>query len=164
MKKISKNAADDPSGKSLKVLLAIDDSKYSEAALRMLVAQYNPNATTVRVLHVVEPLETSYYPDLAPPYPASLHDIRKIRLKAGREAAARATQKLRAAGFQADSAVRLGHARITVVDVAAQWHADLIVVGSHGRTGIERLLLGSVSDYVSRHAPCSVEIVRRPKG
>ena len=59
--------------------------------------------------------------------------------------------------------MRLGYARTTVVDVANQWHAGLIVVGSRGRTGLERVLLGSVSDYVARHASCSVEIVRLHK-
>lgn len=144
----------------MKVLLAVDDSKFSEAAIRMLVAQNRPGKATVRVLHVVEPIEAPYYPDLAPPYPASLGALQKSRLKAGRGLAARVAEKLRAAGFQAASVVRQGHIRTTVVDVAAQWRADLIVVGSHGRKGVKRILLGSVSDYVARHASCSVQIVR----
>jgi nucleotide-binding universal stress UspA family protein len=144
----------------MKILLAIDDSKFSEAALRMLVAQNHPRKTTVRVLHVVEPLETPYYPELTTPYPTSLGDINKGRKKAGRELVERAVKKVRAAGFETDGAVRLGHVRTTVVDVAGKWHADLIVVGSHGRKGLTRILLGSVSDYVARHARCSVEIVR----
>ena len=144
----------------MKVLLAVDDSKFSEAAIRMLIAQNRSGKAAVRVLHVVEPIETPYYPDLEPPYPISLGDIQKGRLQAGRELAARVTEKLRAAGVQAASVVRQGHIRTTVVDVAAKWHADLIVVGSHGRKGVKRILLGSVSDYVARHAPCSVQIVR----
>lgn len=40
------------------------------------------------------------------------------------------------------------------------WNADLIMLGSHGKRGLDRFLLGSVSEAVSRHAPCSVEIVR----
>ena len=99
MKRISKNSVDNQRDQSTKILLAIDDSKFSEAAIETLVAQNNPSKTTVRVLHVVEPLETPYYPDLAPPYPASLDDIRTIRLKAGRELVARATEKVRASGL-----------------------------------------------------------------
>jgi nucleotide-binding universal stress UspA family protein len=144
----------------MKILLAIDDSKFSEAAIRMLIAQNQPSKTTVRVLHVVEPIETAYYPELTPPYPISLNDVKKKRLKAGRDLVARVLEKVRAAGFRADSSVRLGHARTSIVDVAAKWHAALIIVGSHGRRGLERLLLGSVSDYVARHSPCSVQIVR----
>lgn len=147
----------------MKILLAIDDSKFSEAALRMLVAQNHPRKTRVRVLHVVEPLETPYYPELTTPYPTSLADINKGRKQAARELVARVVQKVRTAGFQAEGAVRLGHVRTAVVDAAAKWRADLIVVGSHGRKGLQRILLGSVSDHVARHARCSVEIVRRAR-
>ena len=56
-----------------------------------------------------------------------------------------------------------GDARQTILDQATAWEADVIVLGSHGRTGVTRVLLGSVSDSVSRHAPCSVVIVRDAK-
>jgi nucleotide-binding universal stress UspA family protein len=49
-----------------------------------------------------------------------------------------------------------------ILDEAQRWDADLIVMGSHGRRGLTRLLLGSVSQAVASQAPCSVEIVRRP--
>jgi nucleotide-binding universal stress UspA family protein len=48
--------------------------------------------------------------------------------------------------------------------MAAEWPADTIVLGSHGRKGLERLLLGSVSYNLVRHAPCSVEVVRERPG
>ncbi|HLI62710.1 MAG TPA: universal stress protein [Terriglobales bacterium] len=41
-----------------------------------------------------------------------------------------------------------------------EWHADLIMVGSHGRRAVARMLLGSVAEFVARHAKCSAEIVR----
>jgi nucleotide-binding universal stress UspA family protein len=144
----------------MKILLAIDDSKFSQAALRMLVAQNNPRKTAVRVLHVVEPIEAPYYPELSTPYPTNLSDINKGRMKAGRDLVAGVLKKLRAAGFQAEGTARSGHVRTVAVDVAKKWHADLIVVGSHGRKGLKRILLGSVSDHVARHAHCSVQIVR----
>jgi nucleotide-binding universal stress UspA family protein len=144
----------------MKILLAIDDSKCAEAAVRMLLSQFQPRKTTVRVLHVAEPIETAYYPELTPPYPMNFGDISKQRMDIGRKLTARATEKLRRAGFKADSAVNLGRVRISIVDAAKKWHADLIVMGSHGRKGMERLLLGSVSEYVVRHASCSVQIVR----
>jgi nucleotide-binding universal stress UspA family protein len=144
----------------MKILLAIDDSKFSEAAIRVLIAQNQPSKTAVRVLHVVEPIETTYYPELTPPYPMDFADIKRKKMKVGRELAAQIAEKVRAAGFKADSSVRLGHVRTAIVDAAAKWHANLIVMGSHGRTGLGRMLLGSVSEYVVRHAPCSVQIVR----
>jgi nucleotide-binding universal stress UspA family protein len=149
----------------MKILLCVDDSKFSQAALRMLVEQNNPRKTTVRVLHVVEPLETPYYPELSTPYPTNLGEIQKGRMKVGRELVEDAVKKLRAAGFKAEGVARAGHVRTLAVDVAKKGRADLIVVGSHGRKGLKRILLGSVSDHIVRHAPCSVEIVRtRTKG
>jgi nucleotide-binding universal stress UspA family protein len=48
-----------------------------------------------------------------------------------------------------------------IVEEASTWSADLIVMGSHGYTGLTRLLLGSVASYVVNHAPCSVEVARK---
>jgi nucleotide-binding universal stress UspA family protein len=144
----------------LKILLAIDESKFSEAALRMLVAEHDPAKAVVRIVHVVEPVDLPYYPELTVPYPVSLGDIEKRRMDDGRRLVDRAAARLRAAGFQVETTVRLGQIRSLVVDVARKWHADLIVVGSHGRKGLARVLLGSVSDHVAHHASCSVQIVR----
>jgi len=148
----------------LKILLAIDDSKFSETAVRTLAAEHNPAKSLVRILHVVEPVELPYYPELTAPYPVSLSDINKKRMEAGRRLVDRAAARLRAAGFQTDTTVRPGPGRSLIVDIARKWHADLIVVGSHGRKGLARILLGSVSDYVAHHAPCSVQIVRIKSG
>ena len=54
----------------------------------------------------------------------------------------------------------VGHAEETLINAAKDWQADLIVLGSHGYSGFKRFLLGSVSQAVASHAPCSVEIVR----
>ena len=56
--------------------------------------------------------------------------------------------------------MRDGDPRTVIVDEAKEWSADLIVMGSHGYTGLKRLLLGSVAHSVVSHAPCSVEVVR----
>lgn len=48
-----------------------------------------------------------------------------------------------------------------ILDEATHWGADLIVVGSHGRRGVDRFLLGSVSEAVALHAACSVEVIRK---
>jgi nucleotide-binding universal stress UspA family protein len=70
---------------------------------------------------------------------------------------------VRQAGFTVDAVVRQGDPRREIVEEAKAWKPDLIVVGSHGRTGISRWLLGSVAEYVVRHAPCSVEVAREPR-
>ena len=64
---------------------------------------------------------------------------------------------------QIEKRVEVGDVANTVCHVAEKVGADVIVVGSHGRTGFGRLLLGSVSEHVVRHAPCPVLVVRFPK-
>ena len=82
--------------------------------------------------------------------------------KLARELVERAVSELRTAGFKAQGRVEFGDVREGIIGYASEWHADLIVVGSHGERGIQRFLLGSVSEFVARHAKCSVEIVRAP--
>jgi nucleotide-binding universal stress UspA family protein len=68
---------------------------------------------------------------------------------------------LRSAGLIAHPEVRTGSPGPTIVDFAREWDADLVIMGSHGRTGLARLLLGSVARSVLHQARCSVLVVRR---
>ena len=76
------------------------------------------------------------------------------------ELAATMASQLRSAGLTADQERRDGDPATEVLAAAAEWAADLIAIGTHGRTGLRRLLLGSVARNVLQHAPCSVLIVR----
>jgi nucleotide-binding universal stress UspA family protein len=76
------------------------------------------------------------------------------------ELAATMAAQLRSAGLTADQERRDGDPATEVLAAAAEWAADLIAIGTHGRTGLRRLLLGSVARNVLQHAPCSVLIVR----
>jgi nucleotide-binding universal stress UspA family protein len=93
---------------------------------------------------------------MAPGYAPELEDQKK---PAG-VLVERSAKELRSAGFKVDTTVEVGDIRARIIDSAAEWGADLIVVGSHGQSGIQRFLLGSVAEFVARHAKCSVEIVR----
>ena len=73
-----------------------------------------------------------------------------------------AAETLRAGGFRVKTRVVEAEVRTAILDVAAEWQADLIVLGSHGRKGLSRFMLGSVAESVARHSPCSVLIVRTP--
>ena len=110
------------------------------------------------VLHVVEPITLASPPQMSPSYTPEL----EIRVKEGHELVEREVQKLLAAGFKAQGSVETGDIRGKILDAAAELGADLIVLGSHGRKGVQRFLLGSVAENVARHAQCSVEIVRVP--
>jgi nucleotide-binding universal stress UspA family protein len=142
----------------MKILLAVDDSKFSDAALEAVIAQIRPQGTGVLVLHIVEPITLASPPQMSSSYAPEL----EIREKEGQELVEREVQKLRATGFKARGEVETGDIRGKILDAAAEFGADLIVLGSHGRKGVERFLLGSVAENVARHAHCSVEIVRVP--
>jgi nucleotide-binding universal stress UspA family protein len=71
---------------------------------------------------------------------------------------------LETASLQTETAVRDGDPRAVILDEAKEWDADLIVLGSHGHSRLERWLLGSVARSIVDHAPCSVEVVRRRDG
>ncbi len=57
--------------------------------------------------------------------------------------------------------VPVGDPAASITDAARDWHSDLVVIGSHGREGVDRILLGSVAEGVARKAPCPVLIVRK---
>ena len=83
-------------------------------------------------------------------------DLREVAESLLKRAARDALSK----GVEVETHASEGEPAEVIIDVANQEHADLIVVGSRGLTGIKRYLLGSVSSKVSEHAPCSVMIVR----
>ena len=143
----------------MKILLAIDDSKFSEAATKSLAGQFRPQDSEVRVLHVVEPTLIAEPPQMSAGYYPELED----QLPEAREVVDRVANTLSSVGFRVTKSVATGDARSIILENAAEWNADLIVLGSHGRKGLERFFLGSVSEAVARHALCSVLIVRIPK-
>lgn len=151
----------------MKILVAIDGSEASEAVLDTLRARPWPKETSVRVLVVAEPV----YPP--PPPPAgmmfggtgdagtSLVEVNNRLLEDAQQLAKRSADGLRDRFSHVEALAVQGDPREAIVDSASEWGADLIVVGSHGRTGIKRWVLGSVAESVVRHAPCSVEVAKR---
>lgn len=156
-----------------KILFATDGSDCSTAAAHAIAGQSWPEGSLFKILSVEElmavsnPMEPA---SLSAIYPASLLDELTRQARERARAAAEAGQDiLRRAGLRLEGgdSTQLGEPRSTILDTAKQWGADLIVVGSHGRRGLDRFLLGSVSEAVAIHAPCSVQVVRpsqQPKG
>ena len=144
----------------MKILLAIDDSQYSQEATRTLLAQFRPQGTEVRVLSVVEPISVYVSADVFPHFTPQVEEIEEDRKAQATELVKQVAKQLRDAGFTASELVDFGDAKTIIIDNATKWGADLILMGSHGWKGLNRFLLGSVSDAVARHAPCSIEIVR----
>jgi nucleotide-binding universal stress UspA family protein len=154
-------------GKAMKILLAVDGSEFGDVAVEEIANRPWPPGSEVHVVSVIrlpftpspetQGLPDSYYSQLE----------RAERERAG-SAIDRAMARLRegdaerATHLTLTSEVVVGHPAETIIEVAKRWGADLLALGSHGYGGFKRFLLGSVSYAVASHAPCSVEIVRKP--
>jgi general stress protein 26 len=88
------------------------------------------------------------------------HSNRELTERA-EQLTARIAESLDDTDLKTEPLVRHGDPRSVIVEVAKEWGADLIVIGTHEYTGLKRLLLGSVTQSVVSHAPCSVEVVRQ---
>jgi len=75
----------------------------------------------------------------------------------------RHAEDLRRRGLNVDAVVREGYAATAIVDEAAAQNADLVVIGTHGLSGIKHMLLGSIAERVVQKAPCPVLTVKAPE-
>ena len=147
----------------MKILLATDGSDGSNAAIEALISRPWPADSEVLVLSVAFP-----YPYYQDPFLAGaaiygrILDQEAARATADVERAA-ASIHARAPSLKLSTKTVVGSPSASVIDEAKSWGADLVIVGSHGRGAASRFLLGSVSNAVALHAPCSVEIVRHGK-
>lgn len=149
-------------GAIMKILLPIDTSICSGAAARTIVAQFRPEQTEVRVMHAVEwPRELPSYLAFAegPTAARDVLDAHGDQLERGQVLVDGVAQELRAAGFTASTEVREGSPTEMILAAADEWKPDVIVIGSHSRTGVDRFFLGSVAEHVMRSADCPVEVV-----
>lgn len=145
----------------MKILLAIDGSDSSQAALQSVVVRPWPAGTEVRVLNVVEPPSLLIEREMASSYDVEFEAVWNALREQAKELVSKAAAKLKEAKLNASTALVEGDPKSLIIDAANDWGADMIVVGSHGRKGLNRFLMGSVSEAVVRHARCSVEVIRK---
>lgn len=147
-----------------KILLATDGTAYSEAAAKAIAARPWPPRTEVRVLSVVEVILPTMHALFEPPFVHSdeVQHLRADALTRAQEAVARAAAILAPAGLEISESVSvlLDGTKDVILHEARDWGADWLIIGSHGRRGAERLLMGSVSEAIAAQATCSVEVVR----
>jgi nucleotide-binding universal stress UspA family protein len=143
----------------MKILVAIDGSDFSQAALQSVIARPWPAGTEVKVLNVVEPPSLLMGREMAG-YDPEFEVVWKALRGQAKHLVEKAAEKLRETKFNVSTELVEGDPKSQIIDIAHEWRADMIVLGSHGRTGINRFLIGSVSQGVVRHAHCSVEIIR----
>lgn len=149
----------------MKILLAVDGSTFSDAAIDEVAQRPWPTGTEVNVITAAEiPEMVGLEPWAASPL--YFEQLDNAIREASKGIVERAVSKLRTSSktpFKITSQVIQGSPREIIVDEANNWGADLIVMGSRGLSTWSRILLGSVSNAVVHHAKCSVEIVRKPQ-
>ena len=148
----------------MKLLLAVDESPFSQKAVQSVIDHFRPKDTQVQVVNVIEPIGAYFSAEWFPHLTPYTEKVEKEREKQANALVESVCAKLGKAGFRNSKIVLRGDARAAILDRASEWKPDLIVVGSHGLKGLNRLLMGSVSDAVVRHAPCSVQKPRESFG
>jgi nucleotide-binding universal stress UspA family protein len=141
-----------------RVLVALDGSSSSEAVLRFLVEIAGPLDMTVMLLRVVEPVP----PMVLEASPQVLLDDVEARRRDAEEYLAPIAAALRANGVDVSWQVRHGRATEEILAAAREGEVDLVAMATHGRTGLGRLLFGSVAEGVLRQATVPVFMIRQP--
>jgi len=134
-----------------RILVAVDFSESSLHALSHAASLAVAYGASLTVLHVGEPLHPDWFFDTT--------RIQADLIKKANSALRDATGKL-CEGVNATTEMRFGHPVQTIVEASDKLDADVIVIGTHGHTGVKRALLGSVAERVARHASRPVLIVR----
>jgi nucleotide-binding universal stress UspA family protein len=142
-----------------RILVPVDFSKASDRAIRYATTLANKFGARVSLLHVVEdPFVTGAWQ--AEAFIANIPELLTELILGARTHLGELKKDLAAHGFIVDTAVITGPPAGAIVDHAAAGHFDLIVMGTHGRTGLSHALLGSVAERVVQRAPCPVLTVR----
>jgi len=140
-----------------RILVPVDRSEQAEAAAAFAVENF-PDATVV-LLHVINPAEAGYSAQASvPSFSEEWYEERQAEAKdrfdeleaAARDAGAEVVERV----------LEVGRPTMTIVEYADEHDIDQIVIGSHGRSGMSRLLLGSVAEIVVRRATVPVTVVR----
>jgi nucleotide-binding universal stress UspA family protein len=144
----------------MKVLIGVDDSAHAETTLEFVRKLAWPADTAMIVVSAVQ-LPFGAFSQTYTPVAVDIGVWLEQLTQLHNDLASRGARKLADAGLQAEMRVLQGDPRVALIEEATKERADLIVVGSHGRTGLEKLVMGSVASHVVTHAPCSVLVVRR---
>jgi nucleotide-binding universal stress UspA family protein len=146
-----------------RVLLGHDGSQYAMSAEQALATLPIFRASRIEVITALvslPPWTVGLAPAIYVEQTAMADGDAASLTKEYRAIAEASAQRLRGQGFDASAVVYEGQPAAAIIDAAAARKADLVVVGTHGRTGLQRLMLGSVARNVMQHAPCSVLVVR----
>ncbi|MBV1776326.1 universal stress protein [Burkholderiaceae bacterium DAT-1] len=141
-----------------KILMPVDDSETSSRALSEATRFCCEQHGKVRLVHIVDMAQFSWsgteFVDVG--------DLQQNLRENGKKVLERSLASLKEAGLEVESAlieIWGGNLSSAIIDDAKAWGADLVIMGSHGWTGLDHLLLGSVAEGVVRHATLPVLII-----
>jgi len=141
-----------------RILVPVDGSPTSAKGLKEAIKLARESRAKLRLIHVVEEYAAFSAPELG----ANVGPLLDALKAAGRKALARVERSARAAGVRPETALVEdfgGRVADAIVRQAKRWRADLIVMGTHGRRGVKRVLLGSDADLVVRYSPVPVLLI-----
>ncbi|AGY60257.1 universal stress protein [Gloeobacter kilaueensis] len=158
-----------------RILVAFDLSEAGRAVFAAALELARATKAHLQLLHVLSgdeegspalplSLPGQFYPSLDDePLRLYLESYRRFE-QSGLDLLEAHKSEAEAAGLVAETTQVAGHPGRKICELAVSWQADLIVIGRRGRSTLSALFLGSVSNYVLHHAPCSVYVVyHRPK-
>ena len=138
-----------------RIIVPVDFSAHADRAIEYAVTMGKHFGACVELFHVVEdPFGSGGWGSEV--YLSDLDGLRERALEEGKARLERCRDAVVAGSLPIVATVRMGHVAQTIVDYARNVGADLIVMGTHGRTGVAHFILGSVAERVVRLAPCPV--------
>ncbi len=147
-----------------KILVPIDGSPTSELGLKEAIRIARATRARLRLIHVIDELSFAFTADA---YSYRAGELLDLVRKNGARVLEASLEKAKAAEVEADTVLYENLDRTVkqrVLDEALAWKADLIVIGTHGRRGPSRLVLGSSAEGIMRGAAVPVLLVRAPEG
>lgn len=153
-----------------KILVALDRSSEAEAVFDFAVSVAQPETSEILLLHFIDWQMEKVFPlsGFGTLYDVNLssdrYNLSRERLEQEIETSKNwletYVERADALDIDCKSECRVGNCNLGIGDLAKEWQADLIVIGRRGHKNISEILLGSVSNYVIHHAPCSVFVVQ----
>lgn len=147
-----------------KILIAVDDSPQSERAAQYGFFLGKSMQAFVALLNVMDPPASTYSGDpLLGQQPLVMPELTSMQEEASKSIIDRFS-KMWTGEKNLFSFTKVGTPRVEILNTAEEWGADLIILGTHGRTGFDHFISGSVAEGVARRALCPVLIVPHKDG
>jgi nucleotide-binding universal stress UspA family protein len=147
-----------------RILIAVDDSSYSDQAVKYGVLLAKNLGSKITLVHVDEvPISSSYSADpLLNESPAMIPELMHIQEEASKLLFKKIKEQ-HGDVVEMSTVTKIGRAQDEILSVADDCKADMIILGTHGRTGFDHFISGSVSEGVARRSKCPVLIIPNPE-